>query len=486
MVPIVDCIERRAIYFSRWYGRFKIMSHGDTRQLLADASGRAAAYLEGLGDRCVRPERGAVDALAASLSGGLPERGVDAANVIADLDALGSPATVATAGRRYFGFVTGGALPVTVAASALAAAWDQNAFSRASSESGAVFDEAALRWLAELLGLPAACAGALVTGATMANLTALAAARRALLAKQGWDAEADGLFGAPPFDVYLGEEAHASARKALALLGLGKARVRTLPVDAQGRIRADRLPRLEVPALVLTQAGNVNSGASDPFPALRDWCDAAGAWLHVDGAFGLFAAASPLLREQVRGVERADSWAADAHKWLNVPYDSGIVYVRDAAALRGAMASDAAYLPASFTPEGGDLREPFHYGPELSRRARGVEIVAALRHLGRAGVAELVERCCALARRFAESLRSAGYEVLNDVVLNQVVVAFGDDAATARTIARVQEEGVCWAGPTHWRGRGAMRISVSSWATREADVDASLASILRCAAQIRL
>ena len=451
------------------------MSQADTRQLLADVSRRAADYLEGVGGRPVRAERAAVDALAASLAGALPEHGASAANVIADLDALGSPATVATAGRRYFGFVTGGALPVTVAASALAAAWDQNAFSRASSEAGAVFDEAALRWLAELLGLPAACGGALVTGATLANLAALAAARRVLLAKRGWDAEADGLFGAPPFDVYVGEEVHASARKALALLGLGKSRVRTLAVDAAGRIRADRLPRLEAPALVLAQAGNVNSGASDPFPALREWCDAAGAWLHVDGAFGLFAAASPLISEQVRGVERADSWAADAHKWLNVPYDSGIVFVRDAAALRGAMASEASYLP-----QGGELREPFHYGPELSRRARGVEVVAALRHLGRSGVAELVERCCALARRFAEGLRAAGREVLNDVVLNQVLVAFGDDATTARTIARVQEEGVCWAGPTRWRGRAAMRISVSSWATRQADVDASLASILRC------
>jgi glutamate/tyrosine decarboxylase-like PLP-dependent enzyme len=457
------------------------MSQVDSRQLLADVAERAAAYLEAVGERPVRAGRAAVDALAASLAGGLPERGADAAHVIADLDALGSPATVATAGRRYFGFVTGGALPVTVAASALAAAWDQNAFSRASSEAGALFDEAALRWLAELLGLPPTCGGALVTGATLANVTALAAARRALLAKQGWDVEANGLFGAPPFAVWAGEEAHASVRKALGLLGLGKDRVRALAVDAQGRIRADRLPRLEAPALVLAQAGNVNSGASDPFPALREWCDAAGAWLHVDGAFGLFAAASPRLREQVRGVERADSWAADAHKWLNVPYDSGIVFVRDAAALRGAMASEASYLP-----QGSEVREPFHYGPELSRRARGVEVVAALRHLGRAGVAELVERCCALAGRFAAGLRAAGHEVLNDVVLNQVVVAFGDDAATARTIARVQEEGVCWAGPTRWRGRAAMRISVSSWATREADVDASLASILGAAPQIRL
>jgi glutamate/tyrosine decarboxylase-like PLP-dependent enzyme len=451
------------------------MTHSSPRQLLEKAQEASADYLERIEARPVRADRDAVAALGASLDVALPECGADPAAVLADLDSLGSPATVATAGPRYFGFVTGGALPVTVAASALAAAWDQNAFSTTSSEAGALYDAAALRWLAELLGLPAACGGALVTGATMANLTALAAARHALLAKQGWDVEAQGLFGAPPFDVFVGEEAHASVLKALALLGLGRERVRRLPADAQGRIRPDRLPRIAGPAIVCAQAGNVNSGASDPFPALREWCDAAGAWLHVDGAFGLFAAASPRLRAQVAGVERADSWAADAHKWLNVPYDSGIVFVRDAAALRGAMTSEAAYLVAR------ELREPFHYGPELSRRARGVEVVAALRTLGRAGVADLVDRCCALARRFAAGLRDGGLEVLNEVALNQVVVALADDDTCARTIARIQEEGVCWCGPTRWRGRAAMRISVSSWATREPDVDASLASILRCA-----
>jgi glutamate/tyrosine decarboxylase-like PLP-dependent enzyme len=457
--------------------RFVKMSLSESRQLVEDAARRAARYLEGVGDRPVRADRAAVEALREALAGPLPERGIDPARVLADLDALGSPATVATAGRRYFGFVTGGALPVTVAAASLAAAWDQNAFSAASSEAGALYDAAALRWLADLLGLPAASGGALVTGATTANLAALAAARHALLAKQGWDVEARGLFGAPPFDVFVGEEVHASVLKALALLGLGRERVRRLPADAQGRIRADRLPTIAGPAIVCAQAGNVNSGASDPFAALREWSDASGAWLHVDGAFGLFAAAAPPLRELVHGVERADSWAADAHKWLNVPYDSGFVFVRDAAALRGAMASEAAYLVA------GALREPFHYGPELSRRARGVEVLAALRSLGRAGVAELVLRCCALAQRFAAGLRAGGLEVLNDVALNQVVVAFGDEERCARAIARIQDEGVCWCGPTRWRGRAAMRISVSSWATRADDVDASLASILRCAAE---
>ena len=448
----------------------------DSPSLIRDAAERGARYLAELDRRAVCADAAAVTRLREALAGSLPDTGSDAATVIADLDAFGSPATVATAGPRYFGFVTGGALPVTVGAATLAAAWDQNAFSSTSSEAGAIFDQVALRWLAELLGLPAGCGGALVTGATMANFTALAAARHALLAAAGWDVEAQGLFGAPPFDVFVGAEVHASVRKAIALLGLGRDRVHVLPVDDQGRIRADRLPALPGRALVCAQAGNVNSGASDPFEALRAWCDAAGAWLHVDGAFGLFAAASPQLREQVRGVERADSWATDAHKWLNVPYDCGAVFVRDPAALRAAMANEAAYLPTQ------PLREPFHYGPELSRRARGVEVVAALRSLGRDGVAALIERCCRHARRFAEGLGKAGHEVLNEIALNQVVVAFGDEATTARVIARVQQEGECWCGPTRWRGRAAMRISVSSWATREADVERSLDSILRCAA----
>jgi len=452
---------------------------GDTMKgsggLFRDAAGRAARYLASLEGRSVRPAPTAVERLARALSGPLPEKGRDPAAVLAALDELAGPATVATAGARYFGFVTGGALPASAAASVLAAAWDQNAFSTTSSPAGCLLEEAALRWLAELFGLPRDCGGTLTTGATLANLTCLAAARHALLARAGHDVEADGLFGAPPIPVYVGAEVHVSVRKALGLLGLGRTRVRELAVDDQGRIRADALPRLDGPALVCAQAGNVNSGASDPFDALRAWCDDAGAWLHVDGAFGLFAAASPALRQRVRGVDGADSWATDGHKWLNVPYDCGVAFVRDAAALRGAMSTGAAYLPSD------PVREPFHYGPELSRRARGVELYAALQSLGRDGVADLVERCCRHAARFAEGLRAAGHEVLNEVALNQVVVSFGDAAATRRAIARVQEEGVCWAGPTVWRGRTAMRISVSSWATREEDVERSLESILRAA-----
>lgn len=447
--------------------------------LLREAALRAGAYLEGLEGRAVRPEDGAPQRLREALSGPLPGKGKAPQEVLAELDTLGSPATTATAGPRYFGFVTGGALPVSVAAGVLALAWDQNAFSSTSSPAGALFEEVALRWLGELLGLPPETGGAIVTGATLANLSALAAARSALLRRQGFDVEARGLFGAPPLDVYVGAEFHVSVRKALGLLGFGRERVHVLEADAEGRIRADSLPRLTGPALVCAQAGNVNSGASDPFPALRAWCDTAGAWLHVDGAFGLFAAASPRLRGQVEGVERADSWATDGHKWLNVPYDCGIAFVRDPSALRSAMSTDASYLPT------GSVREPFHFSPELSRRARGVELWAALASLGRDGVADLVERCCRHARRFAEGLRRAGFEVLNDVTLNQVVVAFGDEVRSERTLARIQQEGVCWCGPTTWRGRRAVRISVSSWATREEDVERSLASMLRCAEAAR-
>jgi glutamate/tyrosine decarboxylase-like PLP-dependent enzyme len=451
----------------------------DTSSLLADACTRARSYLDAVGERPVRADQEAIDRLRSALATPLPERGASASDVLARLDTLGSPATIANAGPRYFGFVTGGALPVTVAAGPLALAWGQNAFSTTSSPAGALFEETALAWLAELFHLPPGCGGALVTGATLANVSALAAARHALLVREGWDVEANGLFGAPPIEVWVGAEVHVSVRKALGLLGFGRDRVRTLDVDAQGRIRADALPSLARTALVCAQAGNVNSGASDPFVALRDCCDSAGAWLHVDGAFGLFAAASPGRRAQVEGLERADSWAVDGHKWLNVPYDCGAAFVRDPEALRGSMSMQAAYLVEQAT------REPFHWSPEFSRRARGIEVWAALATLGREGVAELVERCCLLAVRFAEGLRRGGHDVMNDVVLNQVVVSFGDDATNTRVLERVQRQGECWCGPTTWHGRAAMRISVSSWATREEDVERSLASILRCAADVK-
>jgi glutamate/tyrosine decarboxylase-like PLP-dependent enzyme len=447
--------------------------------LVEDASRRARAYLEGLRERPVAASAADVAQLRTFLAAPLPEAPVPAAQVLDEIDRYGGPATVASAGPRFFGFVNGGTLPASLAAHWLASAWDQNAFSWASSPVGAGFEAAALAWLIELFELPSGTEAAFTTGATLANFSALAAARHRLLAREGWDVEADGLFGAPPIEVHVSAESHPTVRKGLGLLGLGRTRVDLLETDAQGRIRADRLPRFGPRAIVCAQAGNVNSGAFDPFPALVDACGAAGAWLHVDGAFGLWArAGGPSRRTLTRGIEGADSWATDGHKWLNVPYDCGIAFVKDAEALRRAMSFAAAYLPAD------GPREPFHSTPEASRRARGIDVWAALRSLGRSGLEAMIERGCAQASRFAEGLRAAGHAVLNDVVLNQVVVCFGNDARTARVIEAVQAEGVCWCGPTEWRGRRAMRISVSCWATRDADVERALASILAAAERV--
>jgi glutamate/tyrosine decarboxylase-like PLP-dependent enzyme len=387
---------------------------------------------------------------------------------------------MAMAGPRFFGFVIGGALPVTLAANWLAGAWDQNAPLHNVSPATATLEQVALRWLLDLFRLPADAAGAFVTGATVANFTALAAARNSVLRQAGWNVEADGLFGAPPITVVVGAEAHPTLFKSLGMLGLGRNRVVRLPVDGQGRIRANALPELAGPAIVCVQAGNINSGAFDPFEPICDWAHDAGAWVHVDGAFGLWAAAAPSLAHLAAGMARADSWATDGHKWLNVPYDCGLAFVRDEAALRGAMAITAEYLPTASAQ-----RNPSDYTPELSRRARGVEVWAALHSLGRAGVAEMVERCCRHARRFAQGLQAGGYEVLNEVALNQVVVSFGSPEVTQRVIQGIQAEGTCWAGVTVWQGRTAMRISVSSWATSEDDVERSLEAMLRVAAQVR-
>jgi glutamate/tyrosine decarboxylase-like PLP-dependent enzyme len=443
--------------------------------LLADACQRALRYLGGVDRRRVAPAAAEVAALEA-LDFALPGPGRPGPEVLALLDEAGSPATVASAGPRYFGFVTGGALPVAQAAAWLTAAWDQNAGLRVMSPAAGRLDEVALRWVTELLGLPAGTGGAFVTGATMANATCLAAARDVVLTRHGWDAAGQGLVGAPPLTVVLGEQAHPTVRKALGLVGLGRDRAVVLPADAQGRIAPRSLPSLYAgPALVCLQAGNVNSGASDPFVPLLDWAREQGAWVHVDGAFGLWAAASPAVAGQVTGIGGADSWATDAHKWLNTTYDCGIALVRDPAALQRTMQAQAAYLPVA-----GD-REPMNLSPQSSQRARGVEVWAVLATLGRDGVAELVGRTCRLARRFADGVRAEGGQVLNDVVLNQVVVGFGDPARTGEVITAVQSDGTCWCGPTSWRGRPAMRVSVSSWRTTEADIDASVAAIGRCA-----
>ena len=444
------------------------------RELLSVTAQTAARYLENLEDRSVAPSSEALAALT-DLDEPLPELPMDAGCVLETLDRIGSPATTGMAGRRYFGFVIGGSLPAALAANWLAGAWDQCPGLYAASPIGAVLEEVSLGWLLDVLKLPAGSAGAFVTGATVANFTALAAARHALLARSGWDVEADGLFGAPPITVVVGAEVHPSLTKALGMLGLGRSRVVRVPVDEQGRIRATEIPSLSGPAIICMQAGNVNTGAFDPAGEICERARSSGAWVHVDGAFGLWAAASPQLAHLVKGVSNADSWATDAHKWLNVPYDSGLAFVRDGAALKSAMSISAAYLPE------GEHREPSHYTPELSRRARGVEIWAALKSLGRTGLSELIERNCRFARRFAEALKQGGCEILNEVVLNQVLVSFGDAVRTREVIDRVQRDGTCWCGPTQWQGRTAMRISVSSWATRDQDVERSAVAILRAA-----
>ena len=441
-------------------------------QLIEDAARRGRRYLRELGDRPVGPSPQALAALD-ELDAPLPDEPSSPAQALELLDRLGSPATVATAGPRFFGFVIGGVLPAALAANWLAGAWDQNAFSRVASPAGVAFENAAARWVLEALGLAPECAVSFVTGASMANFTGLAAARRAVLAAQGWDVEADGLSGAPPVQVIVGEEAHPTVIKALGLLGLGRARIEKVPVDGQGRLRADRLPQIKPPAIVCLQAGNVNTGAFDPFGPVCEAAHAAGAWVHVDGAFGLWAAASPKLKHLSQGVDQADSWATDGHKWLNVPYDSGLAIVRRPRFVAEATSVSASYLP-----------EHERYTPEASRRARGVEVWAALKSLGRQGLADLVERTCRLASRFAQGFERSGYQVLNDVVLNQVLVSFGDDETTKAVIAGVQEDGICWCGGAVWQGKAAMRISVSSWATTDQDVDRSLEAMLRVARNI--
>jgi len=454
------------------------MLDDSTRHLLGDACARAVHYLDGLDSRPVAPGTDAVTRLAA-LDVPLPAQAGDPMLTLRMLDEFGSPATMAMGGPRFFGFVIGGALPVTLAAQWLAGAWDQNSALHRVSPGTAVFEQVALRWLLDVLQLPPQCAGAFVTGATVANLCALAAARHAVLTRAGWDVEAQGLIGAPPVTVVIGEEAHPSVIKSLGILGFGRNRALKVPVDGQGRMRADRLPALAGPTIVCVQAGNVNTGAFDPVGAVCERAHEAGAWVHVDGAFGLWAAAAPSRAYLAQGLARADSWATDAHKWLNVPYDSGLAFVRDANALRAAMAITAEYLPTET-----EQRNPADFTPELSRRARGVEVWAALQSLGRAGLSALIERHCAQARRFAAALSAAGFEILNDVVLNQVLVSFGDPARTQRVIEGIQQEGTCWAGPTVWQGRTAMRISVSNWATTDADVERSVAAMVRVARDI--
>jgi glutamate/tyrosine decarboxylase-like PLP-dependent enzyme len=441
--------------------------------LLRDAAERAVSYLGGVADRPVQPSSAAVKELA-ELDFPLPSRGLGATRVLHALDEIGSPATVASNGPRYFGFVTGGALPAAQAASWLTTAWDQNAALAVMSPVAAKLNDVALSWIGELLGLPSGVPGGFVTGATMANATCLAAARDAVLTQHGWDAARNGLVGAPPITVVVGAEVHTTVRKALGIVGLGRDRAVVLPADGQGRIVPRDLPDLTGPAIVCLQAGNVNTGASDPFGPLIEWARRQGAWVHIDGAFGLWAAASPATAAQVAGVDGAHSWATDCHKWLNTTYDCGVALVLDPETLRAAMEASASYLP-------GAAAENMGLTPQSSQRARGAEVWATLAALGRDGVATLVGRSCELARRFADGMRAAGFQVLNDVVLNQVLVSFGEERRTKAILTAVQEEGTCWCGPTTWHDHRAMRVSVSGWSTTEDDIDRSIAAVRACA-----
>jgi glutamate/tyrosine decarboxylase-like PLP-dependent enzyme len=444
-------------------------------EVLTDAAARARNYLRTIRERYVGVPQEALEKLPL-LGGPMPAHGQDPRAIMQLLDKIGSPATMASMGPRMFGGVIGGAFPAAVAAHWLADAWDQNACLFDFAPVAAYLEDVVLGWLLDLFGLPATSGGAFVTGTQMADVTALAAARYDVLRKVGWNIEQDGLFGAPPMTVIVGEEVHATILKALRMLGFGNAQVRTVGTDAQGRMKAAEIPRVSKPVIICAQVGNVNTGGCDPIGDICETAHEMGAWVHVDGAFGLWAAVSPARKHLVEGIDKADSWATDAHKWLNVPQDSGIVIVRDPRTLQAAMAITAAYYPEPATQ-----REPMQWGPESSRRARAVEIWATLRFLGKDGVIDLIERTCGHAARFAEGLRAAGYEVLNDVVLNQVLVSFGHDSVTHSVIREIQEEGTCWCGGTVWKGRKAMRVSVSSWMTTESDVERSLEAILRIA-----
>jgi glutamate/tyrosine decarboxylase-like PLP-dependent enzyme len=456
----------------------------DLSELLHTAATLAASYRTSLPNRQVNAWRD-VAQLRASFGGPLQATPVAPYEVLEALVEAADGGLVATAGPRYFGFVIGGALDAATAADMLATGWDQCAFSTVVSPAAVAAEEAAGRWLKELLRLPYTASVGFVTGGQAANTVGLAAGRHQALARAGWDVEAHGLHGAPAVRIVAGSERHATIDRALRLLGFGTHVVEAVAADSNGAMDIEDLARVlgegsAGPVIVCLQAGNVNTGAVDP---LRPACEIArrhGAWVHVDGAFGLWAAASPTTMHLVDGVDLADSWACDGHKWLNVPYDSGFSICADPKVHAEAVSYTAPYLAGS----GGETTGGADFTLESSRRARGFATWAALRQLGRDGVAALVERCCQLARRFAEGLASGGVEIANDVVLNQVLAGFGDDARTERVIEGVQREGTCWVGGTTWRGRRLMRVSVSNWSTTEADVDTSVEAVLRISAGV--
>jgi glutamate/tyrosine decarboxylase-like PLP-dependent enzyme len=450
----------------------------DERDLLHATADYAADFLATLDERAIRAAAG-VEELTRALGGPLPEQGMDPRAVIASLVEDATPGIVGTQSGRFFGFVIGGALPTALAADWLTSAWDQNAGLYAGGPAAAVVEEICRAWLAELLGLPSHVSVAYVTGCQMAHVTALAAARHHVLEKVGWDVAQDGLAGAPPIRVVVGAKRHVTVDRALRLLGIGASSLDVVPADDQGRMRVGELRLGDGPTIVCGQAGEVNTGAFDDLDAIADAAAESGAWFHVDGAFGLWAAASPTLRQLTKGSERADSWATDGHKWLNVPYDSGLAFCAHSDAHRAAMGVTASYLVHSHDKR---ERDQVDWTPEFSRRARGFAIYAAIRALGRKGIAEMVERCCESAQRFARELEAGGASILNDVVLNQVLVRLGDGETTRAAIARVQQDGTCWLGGTDWAGEHAMRISVSNFRTTAEDVDRSVAAILAAAA----
>jgi glutamate/tyrosine decarboxylase-like PLP-dependent enzyme len=447
-----------------------VSGNDDLRALLREAADLGADFRDSLPTRPVPAAAGA-DELREALGGPLPEGPADPAQVVRDLAAAAEPGLFATAGGRFFGFVIGGTLPATLGADVLTTAWDQNAGLYIAAPSASVVEEVAGAWLIELLGLPAHASFGYVTSGQMANFTALAAARHHVLAKAGWDVERDGLIGAPRVRVVVGDKRHGTIDRSLRMLGLGLP-TDLVPADSQGRMHVSQLHVGDEPTIVCASAGEVNTGAFDDFAAIADLCAAApNAWLHVDGAFGLWAAVSPELEHLVDAVERADSWCVDMHKWLNVPYDSGVAFTAHPESHRGAFSARAAYLVFDDTK-----RDQIDWNPEHSRRARGFTVYAAIRSLGRSGIRELVERCCAHARTFAAGLRGLGAEVLNDVELNQVLFRFDSDDETQRVLAAVQASGEAWMGGTVWDGRAAIRISVSSWETTDDDVARTLAA----------
>ena len=444
---------------------------------LRAAAEHAEVFLATLDERPVAARADAA-AIRSVLGGPLPEQGEDPVAVVNALAAGAEPGLVATAGPRHFGFVIGGALPAALAADWLVSAWDQCAAFHSLSPAAAAIEEIASAWTLDLLALPDTASVGFVTGGQGANTTCLAAARHAVLSRVGWNVERDGLIGAPGVRILCGEQAHATIYTALRLLGLGTDTAIRIPADDQGRMDPDTLAKTlaanDGPTIVCTQAGNVATGTFDAFGPIADACAEHGAWLHVDGAFGLWAAAAPATRHLTAGVERADSWAVDAHKWLNVPYDGAMAIVADPDAHLAAMSLAGPYLVAD-----AGQRDNTNYVPESSRRARAVPIYAAIRSLGRAGVAEMIERNCAQARRMAKQLNDIpGAEVLNDVVLNQVLVRLpGGDDANRAAVAAIQRDGTCWLGGTTWNGEYVLRVSISNWATTDEDVDRSAAAI---------